>query len=191
MTSWVGTHQHTSFGRLTIVNENRIFWKGDVDTRLVDDAESFDGALQFAFERTAVIDVFREVGDAEVVSVEQLEAYAAGLREAGAGQFEPNFIYSRAGDQNRSPIVSQPVLNAGLLQLGDHSGGIFGGHASEQRLEVARVIPVNKPDHATDAHKDGDENAADLLFGQRGVQLLQLIHLDVLGPIPRGHKVEG
>ena len=54
----------TGFARLFGFEKDGILWKCKVDASLLDLVEGGDGALELAFQRARVVDVFGEFGDA-------------------------------------------------------------------------------------------------------------------------------
>ena len=77
-----------------------------MDARLIDFGERGDGALQFAFERAAIVDLFGEIAGAEVGAVEELETDAAGFRQARAGEREPRIRQASEGTSTVAPVSS-------------------------------------------------------------------------------------
>ena len=92
---------NSRFGRLTGVEEHRIFGERDVDAGLIHFGKSGDGAFEFSFERAAVVDLFGEIAGAQIRAVEEFETDAAGPRHARAGQREPRLRQPVGRNQSR------------------------------------------------------------------------------------------
>ena len=72
-----------------------------MDPRPLHLRKGHDRPLQFAFKCAPVIHVLREIGQAEVGLIEDLETYAAGLWEPVPGESDPEFVYPGGGDEDR------------------------------------------------------------------------------------------
>ena len=136
---------NAGFCRLAVVQKNRLLGKGEVDAGRFDYTQTGDGALQFAFERTLVIDLFRKLGEGKVRFVENLETNAAGAGEALRGEIEAKLGEAGAADIDTRSIVADFVLDVLLAETGGKVASVFGGHLGEQELEVFLFLELNKP----------------------------------------------
>ena len=80
-----------------------------MDARLVNLSDGYDGAFQFAFHGAAIVDVFREIGDAKIGLVENLVADPAGLRKARAGQLKG---FTGIDDPYEEPTAPELTIDA-------------------------------------------------------------------------------
>src|SRR5579863_6097912 len=79
-------HHHAGFGSLLLVEEHRLLGKGQMNARLLHFRQAHDGTLQLALKGSLVIDVFHELGGAEVTLVEKLETDSSGFGESRGSQ---------------------------------------------------------------------------------------------------------
>ena len=104
-----------------------------MDARSLNAVDRLDGAGEFAFKRTQVIDILDETCGAERVRlVEDLVADAAAFGQAALGQF-----HAEAGDLvlrhlNHGTVVLHFIGNALAFQILDDRRGVFIGEIGEQ-----------------------------------------------------------
>ena len=154
-------HQDAGLGRLLRFQEDGILGEGDVNARLLHFRQRHDRPLQFAFERSAVVDMLGEFGGAEVGLVEQLEADPAGLRQPGSRHLDAQLRQAGRRDQHGSAVLGEAVLHTRLLELLHDGGGVFRRDAGEQRLEIGFALPAHEgPQSGQHQHcRDGDADA--------------------------------
>src|SRR3954453_19487210 len=94
MSSRPRADQYAGLGRLTEIKENRFLREAQMHPRLLNRVQGFDRAFQFAFEGAAVVHMVSEIGNSEIVFVEEFKPDTAGLREPGSRHLQPDFVYS-------------------------------------------------------------------------------------------------
>ncbi len=91
-----------------------------MDAGALDAVHHRDGAHQLALQRALIVDLLREIGEAHIGLVEQLEADLAVRRGIRSGDRHASRVGLVLGDQDRAAAVAQPIGGAALVELGDH-----------------------------------------------------------------------
>ena len=170
----------SGFGRLTGIEKNRILRERDVDARLIDFGERGDRALQLAFERAAIVDLFGEIAGAEVGAVEKLEADAPGFRQARTGERQS----AHPPRDRREPETVAPVSSS---RYSIPASRIFcvtaaassGGECAVEDAERAFVLPPEKPEGGGADHDRDEDSEICWPRLKRLPDCCQLIHGDI------------
>ena len=133
-----------------------------MDARLLHFVHAHDGALKLAFNRPVIIHLLREIGRAQVRTIEQFVADASALGDAGRSHLQAQFRNPPRGDQNRRVLVAKSIFRGGFLQFREHGPRIFRRQAGIQRLEIAFVVPLRKRVQRGNRQR-GNQDEADAL----------------------------
>ena len=129
-----------------------------MDARSLNAVDRADGARQFAFQRTQMIDVLHKAGRAERFRlVKDLVADAAALGQASFGQLhaQPGDLVLR--DHDDGPFIADFERNALPFQILDDAGGVFNAEIGEQRGHLRRSdAQDNESEEADQRGSDGD-----------------------------------
>ena len=152
------TQNDSRFGGLAGIEENRFLREGDMNARLVDLGERGNGALQFAFERAAIVDLFGEIARAQIGPVEKLETDAAGSRQTGAGQRESRLRQAFGRNQYGGAGFIEPEFDSRFADFLRDGGGIFRRESAvESRGNPLSCFHFSSPktaEQTTNGHKD-------------------------------------
>ena len=135
--------------------ENRFLRKGNVHPRLLHLGDRHDRTLQLAFERAPIIDVFGEIGHAEIGLIENLEADAAALRHAGAGHFQAQLGHLSSGTEMVEPLFDSrygvPSSFSFWTTIAASSGAreLYSGRKAVLRLPVREAVETGCRENST------------------------------------------
>ena len=127
--------------------------------RRLDAAELADRAAELALERALVVEPLQEVGLAERLLVEDLEAHPAPFGQAAAREREPQLVLALRRHQHRPAAVLE--LEGHLLGLEglDDRRGVALREIREQRpIERPLHPPREREDRRERAHAGGNED---------------------------------
>ena len=93
-------HHDRRRGLLLIAQEHRRLGNGEVHARGGDGGQRLNGPRELAFEPTLIVDLFLELGRAEFLVVDELEADVAAARQALRGEAQPDVMHLRGGHEN-------------------------------------------------------------------------------------------
>ena len=147
----------------------------EVNPGRLDAGERTDGAGQFAFEGTDIVEVLHEAGGAQRrLLVEDFVADLAALRQARTGQAHARGGDLVARDQDGAAIALQLIGDIERLQLGDDGRGILEAEAGIERRQAGRL----------GAHdQEGEEAEHEHGHGRHRGQPRQAYAIDQLGKI--------
>ncbi|MNC24220.1 hypothetical protein D3C75_722710 [compost metagenome] len=119
-------------------------------TRRFNRAEGFDGAGQFAFQRTLVVHLLAELADAEFFLVQQFKAYRSAFWQPLLGEAQTQVIDFIGGDFNRTAIIREAIRHVHLSQLRDDGTTVLIRQIAIKHLIIRRFCPEYE------GHNNGD-----------------------------------
>src|SRR5690606_12353288 len=108
-----------------------------MDARGAHRRERLDRPRKFAFEAALEVQAFLELGDAELLAVEDLETDGAAPGQPLAGELEPDVVDPVAGNQDRTAAGSEAVGHLELGKGGDDGTAVAVLEIGEQDTIVA------------------------------------------------------
>ena len=152
---------HRGRGRAGLVREQVVLGQHELDLRAGDTLDAADRAGDLALQRALVGDLLLEVGGAELLLVEQLEALARAAVEAHAraGDGHTRLGDLALGDREAGAVVAQLVGDAALVQRRRDLAGLGGVEpGGEQRVRRRAGDPQQQERDADDGHRGDRED---------------------------------
>ena len=113
--------------------------------------QRLDGLRELAFQAALVVDLFLELGSAEFLVVDQLEADDAALGHPLRREAQPRVVDLCAGDQDRAAAFGNAIGNVHLVERSDDRASVPVREVAVQHTVVGGL----RPDPG--AYADGDQ----------------------------------
>ena len=151
-------HEDRGAGLLVLPDEHGGPRDREMHAGLLDLGHRLDRLGEVTFEGPLVVDLLGELADAESLVVHQLEADAAGLRQALRCELEAGLVDLVRRHEDRTAAVRDPVRDVHLGQLRDDRPAVLLGDVGEQDLVVGRACrDQGDHDDGDDAGDAGDQ----------------------------------
>ena len=133
-----------------------MFGDGQMNPGAGNGGDGRNGARQLAFEGALVIDLFVELGEAELLVFHQLETDQTALRNALGSQAQAQVMDLGGGDEDGVAVVGELVGDVLRLETGHHGATVLLGQVGEQH----GIVRLAAPQHDADDQRNAERQRA-------------------------------